>query len=102
MFWLESKLETCFHLKSIILLGEAKYRKKHIMAEVGSNRHADQKYSFLAKSLHWFFVILFAYGIYKQVDDIEQLEDITVFWTEIIFATIFLLFCNSTLVVYGL
>ena len=50
------------------------------------------KYSFLAMFLHWCFVILFAYGIYKQVDDISQLEDISFFRAEIMFASVFLLF----------
>ena len=66
--------------------------KNQNISEVSSRGQESQKYSFLAKFLHWFFVILFAYGIYKQVNDIEQLESITVLWTEIIFATIFLLF----------
>ena len=35
---------------------------------------------------------MFAYGIYKQVDDINQLEDVSLFRTEIIFASVFLLF----------
>jgi len=50
------------------------------------------KYSFFARFLHWCFVIIFAYGIYKQVDDINQLDDISFFRTEIIFASVFLLF----------
>ena len=33
-------------------------------------------YSFLAKLLHWSFIFLFAYGIYKQIDNINELEDI--------------------------
>ena len=33
------------------------------------------KYSTTAKVFHWGFVVLFAYGIAKQVDDISQLED---------------------------
>ena len=49
------------------------------------------KYSLLARALHWFFVIFFAVGIYKQVDDINQLEDIMFFRTEIIFASVLLL-----------
>ena len=35
---------------------------------------------------------MFAYGIYKQVDDISQLEDMSFFRTEIVFASVFLLF----------
>ena len=56
------------------------------------NEHSKAKYSFLAKFLHWCFVILFAYGIFKQVDDINQLEDISFFRTEIVFASVFLFF----------
>ena len=35
---------------------------------------------------------MFAYGIYKQVDNIDQLEDISFFRTEIVFASVFLFF----------
>jgi len=52
----------------------------------------NNSYSLLAKFLHWCFIIMFAFGIYKQVDDINQLEDISFFRTEIVFASIFLLF----------
>ena len=54
--------------------------------------HNSTNYSLLAKALHWCFIIMFAYGIYKQVDDINQLEDVSFFRTEIIFASVFLLF----------
>ena len=50
------------------------------------------KYSFLARLLHWFFVVLFSYGIFKQVDDINQLEDIFLLKSEMVFALVFLLF----------
>ena len=56
------------------------------------NNNSKAKYSFLAKFLHWSFVILYAYGIYKQVDDINQLEDISLLKSEIVFALVFLLF----------
>jgi cytochrome b561 len=56
------------------------------------SENSKANYSFFAKFLHWFFVIMFAYGIYKQVDNIDQLEDISFFWNEIIFASVFLLF----------
>ena len=52
--------------------------------------HSKTQYSFLAKVLHWCFVILFAYGIYKQVEDVNQLEDISFLKSEIVFALIFL------------
>ena len=57
-----------------------------------ANDHAKAHYSFLAKILHWCFIILFAYGIFKQVEDINQLEDIALLKFEIFFALIFLLF----------
>ena len=47
-------------------------------------------YSNLAKLFHWGFVILFVYGVAKQVDDINQLEDADFLRFEIIFALIFL------------
>ncbi len=40
-----------------------------------SNKINNKKYSFIAKFWHWGFVLLFIYGVAKQVDDIEQLED---------------------------
>jgi len=52
----------------------------------------NHRYSFLAKFFHWGFVLLFGYGIIKQVDNIEQLEDISLLKFEIMFATIFLFF----------
>ena len=55
--------------------------------EISRDRH----YSTIAKLLHWGFVILFFYGIIKQVDNINQLEDISVLRLEILFATIFVL-----------
>ena len=48
------------------------------------------QYSQIAKLFHWGFVILFAYGVAKQVDDINQLEVNAFLRFEIIFALIFL------------
>ena len=47
-------------------------------------------YSGIAKILHWGFVFIFAYGIYKQVDDISQLSNIALLRFEIFFALGFL------------
>lgn len=47
-------------------------------------------YSKLAKLFHWGFVILFVYGVVKQVDDITQLNDKFFLAFEILFAIIFL------------
>ena len=49
------------------------------------------KYSTTAKVFHWGFVVLFAYGIAKQVDDISQLEDFSLLRFELIFATLLVL-----------
>ena len=61
------------------------------MNENKSQRNRTE-HSFLAKTFHWGFVILFGYGIYKQIDNINQLEDISLLKSEIIFALAFLLF----------
>ena len=50
----------------------------------------NSQYSKIAKLFHWGFVFLFIYGVIKQVDDINQLEDIVFFRFEILFALIFL------------
>tara|TARA_B100000459_G_scaffold123654_1_gene76233 strand:- start:72 stop:680 length:609 start_codon:yes stop_codon:yes gene_type:complete len=44
----------------------------------------------LAKVIHWSFVVLYAYGIFKQVDDLSQLEDRGLLLFEVAFATLFL------------
>ena len=44
----------------------------------------------LAKTIHWTFSILYAYGIFKQVEDLEQLEDVSLLNFEIFFAIVFL------------
>ena len=50
----------------------------------------NSKYSKIAKLFHWGFVLLFVYGVTKQVEDINQLEDTAFLKFEIIFALIFL------------
>ena len=45
----------------------------------------------LAKFIHWTFTLLYAYGIFKQVDDLNELEDASLLNFEILFATIFLI-----------
>ena len=44
----------------------------------------NSQYSKIAKLFHWGFVLLFVYGVAKQVDDINQLEDKAFFRFEII------------------
>ena len=49
------------------------------------------RYSIIAKLMHWGFVLLFAYGVFKQVDDVAELSDPSLFRLEIVFAGIFLI-----------
>ena len=58
------------------------------MGETKLNR--DQKFSALAKIMHWGFVLLFIYGLLKQIDNLNQLEDSSVLRFEVLFALIFL------------
>ncbi len=51
--------------------------------------HTNRSYSVKAKLLHWGFVFLFAYGIYKQIDNINELEEIALLKFEVFFAAIF-------------
>ena len=53
---------------------------------------AKTSYSITAKIFHWSFIILFAYGIFKQIDNINQLEDLALLKFEITFALLFILF----------
>ena len=48
-------------------------------------------HTFLAKLMHWTFIPLYAYGIFKQVGDLNKLEDPSVHNFEILFATVFLI-----------
>ena len=50
-----------------------------------------RSHTFLGKFVHWFFVILYAYGIFKQLDDLEQLDDLGLLVFEVVFASVFLL-----------
>ena len=45
----------------------------------------------LAKFIHWTFTILYAYGIFKQVEDLEELDDVSLLNFEIFFAIVFLI-----------
>ena len=50
-----------------------------------------EPHSTLAKFIHWTFIPLYAYGIFKQLDDLSQLEDTGLLIFEVIFAAVFLL-----------
>jgi len=48
-------------------------------------------HTFLAKLIHWTFIPLYAYGIFKQVDNLNEIEDPSLLNFEILFATVFLI-----------
>ena len=47
-------------------------------------------YSFMAKFLHWGFIVFFAYGVINQVDEVEELQSSSLLIQEIFFTLIFL------------
>ena len=49
-------------------------------------------HSLMAKLFHWSFVVVLGYGLAKQVDEVEELEDWAFLVEEVVFATLFLLF----------
>ena len=50
-----------------------------------------ESHTLLAKVIHWGFILLYGYGILKQIEDLEQLEDTGLLIFEVIFASVFLL-----------
>lgn len=48
------------------------------------------KHSFVARLFHWGFIILYAYGMFKQLDDLSQLEDAGLLYFEVVFSILFL------------
>ena len=58
----------------------------------------NSEYSKIAKLFHWGFVLLFVYGVAKQVNDINQLEDAAFLRFEIIFALVFLFLLITRLI----
>ena len=49
-----------------------------------------RSYSLMAKCMHWAFIGVFAYGVINQVDEVEELEDLTLLVKEVLFAIMFL------------
>jgi len=58
-----------------------------------NNTNLDSKSNFssIAKFMHWGFVLLFIYGLLKQIDELNQLENKALLQFEVIFATVFVL-----------
>ena len=51
---------------------------------------ASRVYSPTAKWMHWGFIAVFAYGVIKQVDEVAELEDLTLLINEVLFTVLFL------------
>jgi len=56
-----------------------------------TNLDIKPNFSSIAKFMHWGFVLLFIYGLLKQIDELNQLEDKALLQFEVIFATVFVL-----------
>ena len=56
------------------------------MDQAGGAKH----HSVLGKTFHWCFIVLYAYGIFKQIDELEELEDSALLAFEVAFAIVFL------------
>ena len=48
-------------------------------------------HTLIAKIFHWGFIILYTYGMLKQLDDLSQLEDAGLLYFEVVFSILFLL-----------
>ena len=48
-------------------------------------------HSLAARIAHWGFLVVFAYALSKQLDEVEELEDAALLEAEMIFASVFLL-----------
>ena len=56
-----------------------------------TNIDSKSRFSSKAKLMHWGFVLLFIYALLKQIDELNQLEDVALLRFEVIFAGVFIL-----------
>ena len=47
-------------------------------------------HTLLARSIHWSFIVLYLYGLAKQIGELDELENNALLLFEILFATVFL------------
>ena len=66
-------------------------RGRVVETDMMYDQRVTPSHTFLGKTFHWCFIILYAYGIFKQIDDISQLEDRGLLVFEVAFASVFLL-----------
>ena len=55
-----------------------------------TSQERPKSHGLIAKTFHWGFALVFAYAIYKQIDDVTQLQDTALLHFEIVFAAAFL------------
>lgn len=60
-------------------------------ATEGSPQHSIGSHSRTAKIIHWGFIGVFVYMLTKQVDEVEELENVALLREEVILAIVFLL-----------
>lgn len=46
-------------------------------------------HTLFARSIHWSFIVLYLYGLFKQIGELDELEDNGLLLFEILFATVF-------------
>ena len=46
-------------------------------------------HTLFARSIHWSFIVLYLYGLSKQIGELDELEDNGLLLFEILFATVF-------------
>jgi cytochrome b561 len=51
-------------------------------------------HTLLARSIHWSFIVLYLYGLSKQIGELDELQDNGLLLFEILFATVFLVIVN--------
>lgn len=61
-----------------------------VQKAAGNNRAVVQAHTSIAKAIHWGFIAVFIFVISKQVDEVEELEDLALLQEEVFFATLFL------------
>ena len=58
---------------------------------VEASRQTAIPHSLTARVFHWGFIGVFAYALTKQLDEVEELEDLSLLQSEMVFASIFLI-----------
>ena len=56
-----------------------------------TRQNVQTSHTLLARSIHWSFIVLYLYGLSKQIGELDELEDNGLLLFEIFFATVFLI-----------